>query len=694
MTALSVVQYAVGICAVLVVFLSAVVVGIFGRRILTPGWGGAPAALVTVVLGYSFLTVEGELLGTIGLFSRVPIVVASLVLAAAVVAAGQLLGVGVRLVGDPPASAEDSARSSDRGIAETASSPRWWMSGSMSSLAASACVALLLVQGLVALRQTARTGNVFIDALEYHLTLAAHMATSHHTGGIVQLAPSSPVPYYPLNSELLHGMGIALFHRDSLSLLLTLLDISVVLLAAWCIGSAFGVGAVTLCAISPLIALLGPYDSSAINDWAALWPLLALLAIGVHGHKHGLVGARGAPLVAGLAGGLAMGTKLNLLAPTAALLIGYIVTAPKARRGRSAVLLIIGAAVTSVYWYVRNVVDVGSPLPSQHIPGLPRVPMPELQKFGFSVAHYLSDGTVIRQFFHPGLAFFFGKAWIAILLLATLGVLIGLLKGPGMHRMAALVAVAATAAYLITPTGAFGPAGHPYLFGENLRYALPAVALGLLVLAASRAGTSWPVPAALAFLACLVVTLFGPRMWASGRATAVAAGVASGVAVLLVRVPQVRRHGVTFAVVAAFGVVVLGYPANRHYLQDRYHVVMTPQEALYSSLQDQEGQRIGVVGSAALYPFLGATYTNEVAYVGEQQAHHQFADAKTCEQWRSAVAAGRYDYVVVEVAQGNPPPPALAWTRSSSFAQVLVSNEAGTVFAVRPGFGTEACPAG
>jgi hypothetical protein len=676
-------QYAVGMSSTLLVVLCATIIGLVGRRLLAPRWTGAVAALVVVLVGYSFLVVEGELLGSFGAFKREPLVIAAV--ASAVVALLLGRGRGVPHPADPEAPTEESPDAP----ADVLPTRRSF--GSLASWAASACAALVLAEGLVAVRATAHTGNVFIDALQYHLTMAAHFATSHHTGSIVQLAPGSPVSYYPFNSELLHGMGMALFGRDSLSLLLTLADLGAALLAAWCVGSAFGVGPVALCAASPLLALLGIYDASAINDWMALWPLIALLAIMLHFHKDGDAATVGLPLLAGLAGGLAMGTKLSLLAPAGALLIGFLVLVPNRRKPTATMLAVVGAAITSIYWYVRDAVAVGSPLPSEHIPGLTRVPMAGIQQYGYSVAHYLTNGSVIRHYFHPGLAYFFGKAWIAILALAVLGVVFELVLGPGTWRMVGVVALVATAAYLVTPTGAFGPAGHPYLFEYNVRYALPAVSLGLLGVGVSRPARRWPALVSVVFLACLVVTLLGPRVWALGTKDCAAAALVALVVVAVVRVPVVRRFGTVLAVIAVVVLAVGGYAANKSYLRDRYHDAADAKGALYASLQDKSGVRIGVIGTA-LYPFLGPTFTNTVSYIGETEDHHAFLDYPTCSAWRTAVVAGDYSYVVVETSAGNPPPPSLAWIQSDSDAAPVVQNAAGSVFSVGPGFGAESCP--
>lgn len=633
-----------------------------------------------LVVTYSFLVVEGEVLGTFGWFSRWPLAVTSVLVAVAVEVASR-----VRRSAAPPA--EGAADADGSPVTLPYRSGFWHQ---VPSYAASVCGALVLAQALVAIWATARTGNLFVDSLQYHLTYAAHFATTHHTGGTIQIAPGLAMSYYPLNGELLHGMGIALLHRDSLSLLLGVADIGALLLGAWCVGSAFGVGPVALCSVTPLVALLGAFDASAINDWTAVWPFVAVLALAVHYRKEAEQAPIGIAFAVGLAGGLAMGSKLSMLAPTLALLLGFLVLVGRARLARATLLVVVGGGLTASYWYFRNAIDVGSPFPSQHVPGLDRVPMSAIDRYGFSVAHYLTNGSVIRHFVVPGFHFFLGRAWLAILLLAVIGVIVSGRYGPSGLRMASIVAVIATGAYLVTPAGAFGPAGHPYLLEYNVRYALPALALGLLAMGASGIAVRWACAVAAVFAATLIVTLTGHRMWALGHGATLAAIVVALAVVAVLRLPQVRRHApVIVAAVVVVGVIG-GYSANQRYLKDRYHGHKQAKEALYRSLQAQSGVKIGVVG-AAIYPFLGSTYDNTAEYLGQTEADHAFVDYSTCSSWRGAVAAGRYDFVVIEISPGSPPPPALEWTATDSAAQEILRNSAGAVFAVGPGFGTEPC---
>src|SRR4051794_15948283 len=100
--------------------------------------------------------------------------------------------------------------------------------------------------------------------------------------------------FYPQNSELLHGVGILLTGRDTLSLFINFGWLAMAFLAAYCVGRPYGRGALTTVAAAILLAchtLVVRDPGSAKNDLAAAALLLAAIAILVEGWTH-----RGVPL--------------------------------------------------------------------------------------------------------------------------------------------------------------------------------------------------------------------------------------------------------------------------------------------------------------------------------------------------------------------------------------------------------------
>ena len=89
--------------------------------------------------------------------------------------------------------------------------------------------------------------------------------------------------------------------------------------------------------------------------------------------------------------------------------------------------------------------------------------------------------------------------------------------------------------------------------------------------------------------------------------------------------------------------IVVGYPVQRHYLQNRYRDpnFTTPGlDAAFAWARDVSGARIATT-STRQYPLFGTDLSNRVAYVGIEEPHGGFEEAQTCPQWRRLVNEGR-----------------------------------------------------
>ena len=143
------------------------------------------------------------------------------------------------------------------------------------------------------------------------------------------------------------------------------------------------------------------------------------------------------------------------------------------------------------YWYLRNLVHTGNPLPWVHHLGPISLPAPE-QALGGREAHsvlgYLTDGSVWSDWFLPGLHHGLGFFWPLLGALALAGLLLCL----GRRRRARCSRVVGACrprgrllAWLVAPTSASGPDGMPRGFESGLRYLVPALVLGLALLPAT-----------------------------------------------------------------------------------------------------------------------------------------------------------------------------------------------------------------
>ncbi|MFP5388841.1 MAG: hypothetical protein ACLGG5_06025, partial [Thermoleophilia bacterium] len=409
-------------------------------------------------------------------------------------------------------------------------------------------------------------------------------------------------------------------------------------------------------AIALSVPALHDQAGEARNDIVGIFFLLAGVAIALAQRERGsrlasrTAFALGPVVVVGLAAGMAAGTKLNFLLPTAVLVVGIALAAPTGRRWRTLVAGTVAALAGGGYWYLRNLAHAGNPLPWVKHLGPIILPAPE-QALGGREAHdalgYLTSGSIWSDWFLPGLHHGLTLFWPLLLIAPIAGLLLCLgRRSDPILRVAGLVGLSAAIAWLIAPTSASGPDGMPHGFESGLRYLAPALVLGLAVL-----------PAALL-----------PRV-ARWRGSPIAQGARSASEHTGEGRRDRTRGPLTLAAVFVLAAVVLGYPLQRHYLEHRYAdpSFTTPGlNAAFAWAQDITDARIATT-STRQYPLYGRDLSNEVTYVGTEQPHGGFTAPKTCPEWRRLLNAGNYDYVVTSrdrIEPGKPTyPPTSRWTK-------------------------------
>jgi len=525
------------------------------------------------------------------------------------------------------------------------------------------------------------------DSTWYHGPFAAGFYQSGDTWGLHFIAPQFLAWFYPANSEVVHAVGMLAFGRDVLSPLLNLGWFVGCLVAAWCIGRPYKVApwSMALAAVALSVPALHDQAGEARNDLAGIFFLLAAVAIalaqrerGSHLPASGTAFALGPAAIVGLSAGLAAGTKLNFLLPAAVLVIGVALIAPQGRRWRTLGVAGLAALAGGGYWYLRNLAHTGNPLPWIKHLGPITLPAPEQAlggREGHTVLGYLPDGTVWSDWFLPGLHHGLTILWPFLLVAAAAGLLLclGRDSDPTL-RIAALTALAAALAWLIAPTSASGPDGMPRGFESSLRYLAPALILGFVLLPIA--------PQLRTRLLSLPLTspLFANTakkhevsMWGGGRVALAACGV--------------------LAVIA----VVLGYPIQRHYLQDRYAdpTFTTPGlDAAFKWAQGVSDARIAT-SSTRQYPLFGTDLSNRVNYIGEERPHGGFTAPTTCRRWRQLLNAGDYDYVVAtrdRIEPGKPVYPLSARWTADPTATVILRKPPTVVYKLRGPLASSACP--
>jgi hypothetical protein len=665
------------------------------RRRLLPGFGGAPALLAGAVLALALLIGVAEILGTVSLFKPAPYLLVVAVLGLALWLA--LRSSDAASAGGVGVSAATGPADADRGPSPL---------GTALALVIAA-IALLHFAGGVQTRLG--TGMTGFDSTWYHGPFAAGFFQSANTIDLHFIAPQFLAWFYPANGEIFHAAGMLAFGRDLLSPLLNLGWFAGCLLAAWCIGRPFRVApwSLALAALALSVPALADQAGEARNDIVGLFFLMAAVAVALNACRGGMETddphlSTGALLVSGLAAGLAAGTKLNFLLPAAILVLGLALLAPRGARAKALGLSGLAALAGGGYWYLRNLIHTGNPLPWIHDIGPISLPAPEQGLGGrdaHSVLNYLADGTIWSDWFLPGLHAALWIVWPLLLAATLLAFLLALaaphgwwasntrrggISGPStpgsgadsgsgadreaaglaLDRVLALagaVGLAAALAWLVSPTSASGPDGMPRGFESGLRYLAPALVLGLALLPT--------VPPLRRFLA------------SPGR------GPNSGVR---------PRSWLALVAAALVLVVVAGYPVQRRYLENRYAnpTFSTPGlDAAFKWARDLSDSRIATT-STRQYPLFGTDLSNRVDYLGVHRPHGGFEEIETCRAWRHALNAGDYDYAVAtfdRIEPGNPAyPPQAAWTEAPG-AEVILRQPPTVVFKLSGPLDSSAC---
>lgn len=629
-------------------------------------------------------------LGTVGLLSRVPI------LAAQVAVGGAL---GLLPVLRPPA----PRRSGDDKPAS--GGPGW-----LTKFLCVAVVAFAVARWIATSVYVTKVGFQDFDTLEYHLSMAARFLQLHDVTHLQYVYPQLPITYYPLNGELLYAVTIGATGTDVWIAFFNVAWLGLLLLAAWSIGCRYHAGYVSVAGVAALAStplLVDSFAGTAMIDMFAVAMLIAGIALLV------TEGFRPATLlVGGLAVGTAAGAKYTTLLAGGALTLGLIVWLARSARSRLAAFWAAGVLWTGSYWYARNLWRAGSPLPDMHLSigrfGFPHADLRMPQ--AMSILHYAGQPAVLGQIV-SNLSSDFGR--LDYLLLAAVLAGIGASLGwgtDGWARLLGAVALVCTLGYLAIPSTAYGPPGHPeytQATDYNVRYALPAMVLALILLPSARRMGSASLQTvvvgtfALIALACQLPAFQGSSLVTHlSGASLVPGAITVAMAGLLIwatlRLPAGRRRAAAIGAVAlGTGVAVVVAPTLGHRWQNRYQPI-TGATSRYTQLYQWTSRvshsQIGTVG-LMYYPLYGRAYTNTVSYVGWLGPHGALHDFTSCPSFLLGVARGHYQYLVIQ--ESDPPydtvPPAAKWAESDPGLVAVLHGAGQTVFRVSGPVSPEFC---
>jgi hypothetical protein len=490
---------------------------------------------------------------------------------------------------------------------------------------------------------------------------------------------------------------MVVLRNDLISPFLNFGWMGVALLAAWCVGRPFGLAAATLLGAVLVVGsdMMLVQAGNAPSDIGALACLVAAIAILINGQAAtatglGLSVDRGALVVAALAAGLAIGTKVTMLAPVGMISVGILAAGEPGRRARDAAIWLGGLLITGGFWYLRNIAHSGNPLPWIHAGPFSGPSQEDLYpRPAHSIAEYIANRHAWTDFFLPGFGETLGPLWFVVLFTALAGIVLGLRRRHGaLIRIVALAAAATLIAHVFNPISASGPAEGPYGFASNLRYAAPGIVLGLILLPLCE--SRWVVQRLIVPIYALAVAVaaIGSSEWIEPQPLA---AIAIGAAAVLVPIWLLRgrpngRRRIAIAALAAVAILA-GYAQQRQYFDDRYLSDIAPpldnpgfratsQWGLIQTwAREQHGLRIGIVGPPAAYGqyvFYGSDLSNEVRYLGEPGPRGGMTQIASCRRWRRIVDAGAFDAIVVTPEEADSRlVPQIGWTEGEAAQPLL-----------------------
>lgn len=628
----------------------------------------------------ALLVSVSQTLGSVGLFRRWPVALASLGLLACVAAWHQR---------SPPCGVD--ADETDRSVRRAPTWPRRISLG---------IATIVVAQWANRSVEALGSGIADVDSLAYHLPFAARFLQQGSITDLQVLRGS--VSFYPASGSLVHAFAMLPFHRDVFSPMLNLAWLSLALLAAWCVGDRLGVGHLTgagaaVVLTSPVLATFNA--GTAGNDIVVTALVLTTVALLLEGEWR-----TPAVSLAGAVAGVAISTKLNVLAPVVVFSAVLPLAVPRRRRLRATGAWGVGVVALGSFWYVRNWSTVGNPLPWFGFEplGMAGIEADGLaEQYGVPLVRYALDLSN-RSELVQGMLWGFGWAWPLLVAVAGASLVLAIAHGrPPLHRAVGLLGVLIVAAYAVTPISAGGlPEG---FFAVNVRYMIPGLAVGMVLLPILPVMSS---PQRQTTLLAVLVAIFVAAqttagrwvVWPGGRPWLTVLTLALGACGVVVvarawgSTGGRRRRGLAALLAAAL--VVGGWFGQGEHLDRRYRSGNLPPtlDPVDSWAQGVADARIGVAADL-VYPLYGSTLSNEVEVVVPADAGATYSQSSSCTEWRRAVDEGGYDFVVVRAgALATGPGPELEWTRTAPAAAAVVTTEATTVFRLLGPLGVEGCP--
>lgn len=691
-------------------------------------WDRSTRSLASVALVLAWLFAVSYALGAVGMFRTLPVFLIANIGAATLLLARKFHRSHMPTAGE----AGERDEHDDREQEQRTDGRQWLRTATL--LAAMAGTVVAVASWLPAVAHSYRYGILEPDSTWYH---GHNIGRFLQTGWLTRITPvgtDAMVPFHPMNSEVLDALLIMPWQRDLVIPLVTLAGLGLLLLAGWSIGAYWGrapAGLVAMALIASPATVRISQPGSLKNDLLAAAFMMGGVALALHGRRR-------LPAVAlsGVMLGLAVGTRTNLLLPAAiivlaglaVLLVGHlrerwparstsVSGEPQPARWLVAVTWVGALGLFGSFWYLRNWLRVGSPMPWSDIDlgpwRLDQAGTGDERYFEQTIVHWRSHPDLISSAIRPGLRLAIGDLWwawgvlgIAAMALVASKVITSVrsvwagdergvrtmwIAGLAAAGCAGVIGHAATPLSLVvSPDSPLAPTN----IAINTRYAVPAFGLVLLAGVGAMTHRWMELVFSVVTLTLIVQAAFPTHLYPAAsndgeRADGpLAALLALGLALAFLLVwagPVLRPRlterpwplmgGLAAALVVA---IVVAEPALDRYL-DRRYATQTPVHGgdLWPVSKALSDARIGMASAAVPYPYLGDDFSNVVFYVGVTELDGLLRDARSCDEWVRQLQVGRFTHVALT---GNPlsrvsPEVSKEWTLSVPGARVIHEQE-------------------
>lgn len=660
---------------VLVLVTSGLALADAARRLARRMWPADLLAQVSggLVLGMSLLVVVMEVLGTLGALGSIPVLAISVLTWLVTV-------IGLRVVSS----------------AEVEHPTRIGALPPVPATVAIPLLALIVLLGSAIVRGLLLPHPEF-DAFSGHLPVAVQWLQAGNTRILPYISPLSVPAQYPGNAELMALWLMVPVHRDFLVQLATVPGAAAVvagiMLTARELGAhtmaAFGAALLVLTMPRVLDHLIGTnmQDVPALGAVAMLAGFVAL---------DRTAPSRPGLLVAGLAAGVAVGTRYAALLAVTPLLLVLLVQVLKRRPGPrallgSTLLVSFGVIATGAYWYIRNTLLTGDPVYPQSLPGHPvdateKLVFPWIRSYvqlGWAPHDWLAAAKFGAQLDGPILA---------VLVIAALAAPIVTLRSGERNLVGwlwALLPAVALLGFLATPGGAGYLVDGQLVPGQqaqSLRYIvlslpLPAAALAVQLTRMPGRWGPYTLPAVLGLGLVSTIALTWRDLSKIGIAAAL---VATGAALLLLRIRPPARLSLAAGALGAILFAAVAPAIARHYDGQRTAAGIPFESASVALSNDRS---VAIAGFCEIYGLYGPDLSRRVEYLTGADDRVDRPLATTYEDWLDSLRRHQVTALVVasDACFLEVPVPQADWASAHGDVFTLVYSDSSVrVYRLRP----------